>query len=297
MSGAVNIVLCRCEKSQVISDDVRERVMSALTDAGVGFESVDDLCGLATRGSEVLGRWAQTDDLKIVACFPRAVKWLFAMGGAALDDGKAEVLNMRTGDADDIVAALVNERARSNGGAGIEHVSDDGWVPWFPVIDRDRCVNCKQCLNFCLFGVYRLSDDGNVEVAKPANCKTNCPACGRVCPEAAIIFPKYGQSPINGDEVNEDTLKAKNADLNSMLDGEDIHSLLRRRSEKKKRFSADKPQPVSMMDKLDIPPEVLAGLSAGEIAKISKRARGSDCPNREFCNDDCEKNQAHPENG
>ncbi len=291
MSRTATIVLCRCEKLSVYPDGVKEKVSSALTDSGINFESVDDLCGLAARGSDVLGRWAQADGLTVIACFPRAVKWLFAMGGAALDDSKSEVINMRTGDAEIIVAALANERADNNGEANVEHTSDDDWIPWFPVIDHDRCVNCKQCLNFCLFGVYRLSADGNVTVAKPANCKTNCPACARVCPEAAIIFPKYGQSPINGDEVNEETLKAKNADLNTMLDGEDIHSLLRRRSEKKKRFSADKPQPVSIMDKLDIPPEVIASLSANEISAISKRVKDGDCPNRKFCNDDCEKDQ------
>jgi Pyruvate/2-oxoacid:ferredoxin oxidoreductase delta subunit len=75
------------------------------------------------------------------------------------------------------------------------------WVPWFPVIDYDRCAGCKQCANFCLFGVF--STDGGVRVATPAACKTNCPACARMCPHAAIIFPHYPTGPINGQEATE----------------------------------------------------------------------------------------------
>ncbi|MHB1309053.1 MAG: 4Fe-4S dicluster domain-containing protein, partial [Limisphaerales bacterium] len=65
------------------------------------------------------------------------------------------------------------------------------WTPWFPVIDGDRCTNCMQCLSFCLFGVYGVDEAKNIQVQNHDNCKTNCPACSRVCPEAAIIFPKY----------------------------------------------------------------------------------------------------------
>ena len=74
------------------------------------------------------------------------------------------------------------------------------WAAWFPVIDYDRCAGCKQCANFCLFGVFS-TDDGGVRVATPAACKTNCPACARMCPQAAIIFPHYPTGPINGQEA------------------------------------------------------------------------------------------------
>jgi len=52
-------------------------------------------------------------------------------------------------------------------------------------------------MDFCLFGVYS-SENGHIKVVKPENCKNNCPACARICPSRAIIFPKYDKSPING---------------------------------------------------------------------------------------------------
>ena len=72
------------------------------------------------------------------------------------------------------------------------------WKPWFPVIDYDRCTNCMQCLSFCLFDVYGVNDKQQIRVQNQDNCKTDCPACSRVCPEVAILFPKYKSGPING---------------------------------------------------------------------------------------------------
>lgn len=85
------------------------------------------------------------------------------------------------------------------------------WIPWFPVIDYDRCADCRQCASFCLFGVYRVDEAGKVRVVSPAKCKTDCPACARLCGQAAIMFPKYGDPPINGEEVTEDVLRRHRA--------------------------------------------------------------------------------------
>jgi NAD-dependent dihydropyrimidine dehydrogenase PreA subunit len=70
---------------------------------------------------------------------------------------------------------------------------------WHSVIDFDRCINCLQCAEFCLFGVYDIRPDGTPYVADPDKCKPGCPACSRVCPAAAIIFPRYhARGPIAG---------------------------------------------------------------------------------------------------
>ena len=106
------------------------------------------------------------------------------------------------------------------------------WIPWFPVIDYDRCTNCKQCLSFCPFGVYSLDEDDNVAVTEPENCKNNCPACARVCPSLAIMFPKFGDRPINGDDVKpEDMVKAAEVREKQKADlaEKGIHSVLAKR--------------------------------------------------------------------
>ena len=61
---------------------------------------------------------------------------------------------------------------------------------WYPVIDKSRCINCSHFLECCLFGVYSNSED-DVRVLYPDNCKQGCPACSRICPQGAIIFPLY----------------------------------------------------------------------------------------------------------
>ncbi len=69
---------------------------------------------------------------------------------------------------------------------------------WYPVIDFGRCNDCMECLDFCLFGVYGVDDDGHVVVESPDNCKKGCPACSRVCPQNAILFPMHRTPAIAG---------------------------------------------------------------------------------------------------
>lgn len=160
------------------------------------------------------------------------------------------------------------------------------WKPWFPVIDYTRCTNCMQCLSFCLFDVYGVSTDKKIQVQNQSNCKTDCPACSRVCPEVAIMFPKYRHGPINGDEVAADDVRreAMKVDISALLGG-DIYSMLRDRSAKaKSRFSKERDDDRALKERqnclvalkrdLDIPPEVLAALpSAGEIMAKAESAR------------------------
>lgn len=74
---------------------------------------------------------------------------------------------------------------------------------WYPVIDYDRCTNCMECIDFCLFGVYGLDEYDRILVEQQDNCKKGCPACSRVCPENAIIFPEYKTPAIAGAEAGE----------------------------------------------------------------------------------------------
>jgi NAD-dependent dihydropyrimidine dehydrogenase PreA subunit len=69
---------------------------------------------------------------------------------------------------------------------------------WYPVIDYSRCTNCMECIDFCLFGVYGVDALDRILVEQQDNCKKGCPACSRVCPENAIIFPGHKTPAIAG---------------------------------------------------------------------------------------------------
>lgn len=71
---------------------------------------------------------------------------------------------------------------------------------WYPVIDYSRCTNCMECIDFCLFGVYGIDSVDRILVEQQDNCKKGCPACSRVCPENAIIFPEHKTAAIAGAE-------------------------------------------------------------------------------------------------
>ena len=69
---------------------------------------------------------------------------------------------------------------------------------WHPVIDYSRCTNCLECIDFCLFGVYGVDPAQRILVEEADNCKKGCPACSRVCPEHAIMFPMHKTPEIAG---------------------------------------------------------------------------------------------------
>jgi NAD-dependent dihydropyrimidine dehydrogenase PreA subunit len=269
-------------------------IVKAFEDAGISCEVVADLCGMAADKDARMKEWAQAENLTVIACYERAVRWLFDRADSPLNDDNVQFYNARTGDVDEIVASVTAANADDSSGE-INRIGQKGqWIPWYPVIDYDRCTNCKQCLNFCLFGVYALSDDGKVQVAKPDGCKTNCPACARVCPERAIIFPKYGDSPINGDEVDENAIdRDKDRSEVEALLGGDIHEIIRKRKARKlfaraeegdeKLSAQQKLSRLSRLQKeLDIPQEVLDSL-----LKQQASAGGGDCPDADLCPGDC----------
>jgi len=77
-------------------------------------------------------------------------------------------------------------------------IEEDTARRWYPVIDYNRCTNCLECLDFCLFGVYGIDRVETILVEQPDNCRKGCPACSRVCPANAIIFPQHKTPAISG---------------------------------------------------------------------------------------------------
>lgn len=94
-----------------------------------------------------------------------------------------------------------NDRELPIVGGKLVQVDEKTSRRWYPVIDYDRCTNCMECVDFCLFGVYGLDYGENILVEQPDNCRKGCPACSRVCPENAIIFPQHKAPAIAGAQV------------------------------------------------------------------------------------------------
>ena len=63
-------------------------------------------------------------------------------------------------------------------------------IPWYPKIDYEKCVGCKQCFDFCGNNVYEWDEENNHPIVKNLNnCVINCVACAKLCPQKAISFP------------------------------------------------------------------------------------------------------------
>lgn len=96
---------------------------------------------------------------------------------------------------------------------------------WHPVIDYERCSLCMRCLGFCLFGVFS-SEENRPKVTAPSNCKPGCPACARICPDNAIIFPRHLDPDVNGRTSGGKSPRA----LDELLKGDVMEALKKRNS-------------------------------------------------------------------
>lgn len=208
MNAPVDVSLtlvCKCAGRKLLKPN-------ALPLGGAVVE-VDDLCALVAAKDQRLADWALNDQLHIVACHPRAVRALFDQSGTPLP----------------ATVCITDQRADSFGTSG----DDD--LAWFPVIDQDRCSQCGQCFEFCLFGIYEKDAMGRVVVANPLQCKNNCPACARICPEVAIIFPKIAEAPLNGADIVDEALERERVKLDvDQLLGNDVYAALAARGQKRR---------------------------------------------------------------
>ena len=115
MSDAPRILYCRCAYAKVIEPAVKDEVLKRLSDSGVAFDAAADLCEMAARKDPALDRLRQAPPVRIAACFPRAVRWLFHRAGFPLPEDGVEIENMREKDADAVVDALLDgHRAQEN---------------------------------------------------------------------------------------------------------------------------------------------------------------------------------------
>lgn len=265
-TSPLQVILYEGDGASPLAASHRFAVLSLLLDKGYAVMRVT--------GGESGGLRAPAPEI------PLMVIGDFGGSAPALEDagGRVEIATRDIGGlAPDAVLDLI-EQGRIGDQRGLNQPGAPGmWKPWFPVIDYDRCTNCMQCLSFCLFDVYGVDDDKRIKVKNQDNCKTNCPACSRVCPEVAIMFPKYSAGPINGDVVNQADLEREKmkVDISALLGG-DIYSRLRDRSEAaKSRFSKERSPDKALEERKKclvklqqsgiIPPEVLAELDLASL--------------------------------
>lgn len=63
-------------------------------------------------------------------------------------------------------------------------------IPWFPTIDAEKCIGCRECITICKNGVLTFEESVKKStVIKPYNCVVECRTCARLCPADAISFP------------------------------------------------------------------------------------------------------------
>jgi len=132
-----------------------------------------------------------------------------ALGGEGGHGGNAERVNGAGGN---------GQAANGNGQPEVVRIEEQPGRRWYPVIDYSRCTNCMECIDFCLFGVYGIDNVETILVEQPDNCRKGCPACSRVCPENAIIFPQHKTPVIAGSaQVDAGSLKI---DLSKLFGGD-----------------------------------------------------------------------------
>jgi len=127
--SAPRILYCHCTHAQVVPKEVKETVLKQLCESGVSFEAVADLCEMSARKDPALQRLTEGGCVKIAACYPRAVKWLFASANAPLPLEGTEVLNMRTQPAAEVIAALFNPDLKPNLPTGKETKASPAELP------------------------------------------------------------------------------------------------------------------------------------------------------------------------
>ncbi len=63
-------------------------------------------------------------------------------------------------------------------------------IPWFPTIDAEKCIGCRECITICKNGVLAFDEVAQKStVVNPYNCVVECRTCARLCPADAISFP------------------------------------------------------------------------------------------------------------
>ncbi|MBR1907398.1 nitroreductase family protein [bacterium] len=70
------------------------------------------------------------------------------------------------------------------------------------IIDKEKCVNCAQCVNDCITHCIKMSKEENIPVFRKGGEERciKCQHCMTICPTGALTL--WGKNPENSDAVN-----------------------------------------------------------------------------------------------
>lgn len=106
--GREKILYCRCAFAQTVPEGTKNEVLDRLCESGRSFETVADLCEMSARRDPRLQHLLEGDEpVRVVACYRRAVKWLFHSAGIDFPEERVEVHNMREESAEEICEKIL----------------------------------------------------------------------------------------------------------------------------------------------------------------------------------------------
>ncbi len=145
----------------------------------------------------------ESDVVRVTEQYPRPDRTIHCIDFKLGDDPQVLISEIRriVGVDSPVSDRNLSDRSLPIVGGKLVQVDEQTSRRWYPVIDFNRCTNCMECVDFCLFGVYGVDGAENILVEQPDNCRKGCPACSRVCPENAIIFPQHKAPAIAGASV------------------------------------------------------------------------------------------------
>jgi NAD-dependent dihydropyrimidine dehydrogenase PreA subunit len=228
------IIFCKCQ-GEIAKNFELGKIENFFASREIPYITLKDLCGLAALDKAKLRTLFDNNTAKLIlACNKRALERLMYFAGIEYKKQEIIVINHRKEQLESIKNNILEFSKNLKSDKAIIAQSDEEWPSWYPVIDYDRCTHCGQCADFCLFGVYD-KNNAHVKVVNPQECKNLCPACARICPQTAIIFPKFEQGgAISGtDNIDEASEKDRlEKDLKAITNG-DLYKTLERRKRKR----------------------------------------------------------------
>ena len=144
------VTICVCASRSLIDKEKAGRLAAILKKENYHVSLEADLC------KKVMNKSADMDEIAsgiIMACYPRAIHSHFHWLGLKAK----QVIDIRNNSLDGILSQLQieNNENMPETEVFIEQINsfpvEDGTDAWFPVLDKDRCVECGKCHDFCSF--------------------------------------------------------------------------------------------------------------------------------------------------